>query len=104
MGFGFVTGEEKGKLYVVTAAHVLINDGNPASSVEVQFYQIQEPSKGKVVFEDEAMDVAVVEVSKPTGLNWQTNVRGKPTMGEYAAFVGRDGDWYVAFAQFSRQY
>ena len=95
VGFGFITGEENGKLYVATAAHVLMNNGILVPSVEVQFYQIKEPFMGKVVFVDQAMDITLVEVPKPTGLNWQTNVRAKPAIGEYAAFVGRDGDWYV---------
>ena len=95
VGFGFITGERKGKLYVVTAAHVLMVGEKTTNSANVRFYQDPNFVQAKVLFNDPNFDIALLEVTKPNDLKWQRNVRGKAQPGQNAAFIGRDGDWYI---------
>ena len=76
VGFGFITGEKAGELYIVTAAHVIINGDKPTKSVEAQFYQIQGFSQAEVVLHNDELDVALLKATKPNSLKWQSNVRG----------------------------
>lgn len=99
-GFGFIASERDGKLYIVTADHVVAGTpDSPSPSISVVFFTDQGKSyKANVIKRKKDHDLALLEVEAPPGLRWdkqclapaEEEKRGTPVW-----FVGRDGAWYV---------
>ena len=94
-GFGFITGEHNRKLFIATAAHVVEYALDGAQMVDLKFYNDYNSYKGKILRSYADVDVALIEVDKPTGFAWKANCLGVATASADAAFVGRDREWYV---------
>jgi len=97
-GFAFVTGARNGKLYLVTARHVVedIGYGGGESEVRVQFYQELDWLPARVIRSNRAFDIAVLEVAAPPSLQWEPVCLGlAPARGQTVSFIGRNGQWYV---------
>ncbi|HHM05566.1 MAG TPA: serine protease [Gammaproteobacteria bacterium] len=104
-GFGFIVGERRRHLYIITADHVVRGAGGaapgaPAPRVSVQFFQEQ----GKVFpaellgTRNPDLDVAVIKLRRPAAVDWQREVLGAAGAvgrGTEVWFVGRGGSWYV---------
>jgi hypothetical protein len=107
-GFGFVVGEQKDKLYVVTANHVVRPedlDGNvlEVKSVLAQFHKRRGKfySASVLNLSYPRLDIALVEISKPFGnYTWE---RGyfypRPKRNDEVWFIGRNRDWYIPTAK-----
>jgi hypothetical protein len=101
-GFGFIVGERGGRLYVVTARHVVVGrDEEPTTGpvkVKLEFYdRIGKLYDAELLgTHDTARDLAVLTVSAPLGVEWakeclagaERQKRGTPVW-----FVGRDREW-----------
>ncbi len=99
-GFGFIVGERKNNLYVVTAHHVVSSDDPDVKieKIEAQFYQ----SKGKIYKADllalsyPGLDIALLEIPKPEGYNWEKKYFcSQPETNDKVWFIGRNRDWYI---------
>jgi formylglycine-generating enzyme len=72
-GFGFITAERNGKLYLATAAHVVRGpdmDKTPAKML-VKFQSDLRWFEAEYVTHWEREDLALLEVSKPATVSWQ---------------------------------
>ncbi len=101
-GWGFVVGERAGRLYIVTAYHVVaepqaVGAGN-AVKVRVEFYD----RRGKMYdaellgTHDTVRDLAVLTVPTPPGFEWTRKCLAgakKQERGSPVWFVGRDQEW-----------
>jgi TPR repeat protein len=102
-GFGFITGERDGFLYIATADHVVRGNGPDAidRSPVVAFFQDQgaeykaellatrlRPGEG---------DLAVLRVRPPRTLAWRRDVvaTGPVKRGTEIRFIGLERDWFV---------
>jgi len=101
-GFGFVLGERAGRLYIVTAYHVVADPEEvgaaTAAKVSVEFYD----RRGKMYdaellgTHDTARDLAVLTVATPPGFEWTRKCLAGPEKQERGTpvwFVGRDQEW-----------
>src|SRR5208283_2974756 len=101
-GFGFITGERAGFLYIATAKHVLGKD-TPDSpmpkSAKVYFFERQGESFDAEVLDTFEGDLAVLKVKKPAGLDWIKaclgSVDAEKLNGTNVWFVGRQQQWWV---------
>jgi formylglycine-generating enzyme required for sulfatase activity len=92
-GFGFITGEKDGKLYLVTAGHVLHNQEG-LKSVQVQVYNglKKYPAEEEAWFESD--DLSLLSLAKPTGLEWLTKYADfSPKAYQAVRFIGHNNDW-----------
>lgn len=102
-GFGFVVGECRNKLYVVTVNHIVRkNYDNPDTiteeEVEVEFYQLRGITHPATLLKYcwGELDLAVLEVNKPHGYGWnEHHFCNEYTRGEKVWFIGKSEDWYV---------
>jgi len=102
-GFGFITGERDGFLYVATADHVVRGNGPDAidRSPVVAFFQDQgaeykaellatrlQPGEG---------DLAALRIQAPRSLTWRRDVvaTGRVKRGTEIRFIGLQRDWFV---------
>ena len=102
-GFGFITGERDGFLYIATADHVVRGNGPDAidRSPVVAFFQDQgaeykaellatrlQPGEG---------DLAVLRLRPPRNLAWRRDVAaaGRAKRGTEIRFIGLERDWFV---------
>jgi formylglycine-generating enzyme required for sulfatase activity len=103
-GFGFIVGEKAGRLYLVTADHVV---SGPDAPVQVFFQQDRtEPVEAQVLVHSprDALDTAVLKVRKPAGLAWTPRTYCPSLVdpaferGERVWFMrhGRGGRWAPA--------
>jgi Trypsin-like peptidase domain len=103
-GFGFIIGSRDGKLYIVTADHVVRpvdapNTSAPAA-VKVVFYSDQGRTYRAELLEthDRASDLAVLRLSVPSGVDWFRDCLGDTNgvgRGTRVWFIGRNGNWFV---------
>ena len=100
-GFGFITGERGGFLYIATAKHVLGKD-TPDSPMpkkaKVSFYSDQGETFDAEVLDTFEGDLAVLKVKKPAGFDWIRACLASPdaeAFGTKVWFVGRQEKWYV---------
>lgn len=94
-GFGFITGEKNGQLYLVTAGHVVHGrEAKTPQKIQVRFYSTlrQYPAEEENWFE--ADDLSLLTLPKPATLQW------KPAFAHYSPqnyqtvrFVGKNQDW-----------
>ncbi len=101
-GWGFVVGERTGRLYIVTAYHVVAEPEKVGAEngvkVRVEFYD----RRGKMYdaellgTHDAVRDLAVLTVPTPPGFEWTRKCLAgaeKQKRGAPVWFVGRDQDW-----------
>ena len=99
-GFGFIVGEDHGVLSIVTPDHV-VTAQNPGSDRQVDVYFNSNPPAHVVVdsatvASSRAFDLALLQVNKPGGLDWQPQAAcSEFQKSEKVWWVGRDGRWEV---------
>jgi len=99
-GFGFIVGEDHGVLSIVTAKHVVTAD-NPSSDRPVRVYFHSNPSAPIIldistVVTPRALDLALLQVKRPGGLNWQPQAAcSRFERADRVWWIGRDGRWDV---------
>jgi sulfatase modifying factor 1 len=104
-GFGFVVGEARGWLYIVTADHVVRREGGSPDDIDqpptVTFFQDQGTSyPGKLAkkrLSPKEGDLAVLVIQPPPGFVWHRKVRapGPAERGTDVWFIGKGDEWYV---------
>ncbi|MDM8547930.1 trypsin-like peptidase domain-containing protein [Candidatus Venteria ishoeyi] len=105
-GFGVIVSQDNGKLYIVTANHVVRNYGPDAStmSVYVRFYHDQKgvPVKAELLdLVSDIHDLALLRVNIPANLNWlpknycDANQQNAYQPNDRAWFIGRAQKWFV---------
>jgi sulfatase modifying factor 1 len=90
-GFGFITGEQGGRLFIATAAHVVFNE-QKASGIEVQFSNdIRWVSAAYLKHWDQE-DLALLELNKPAWVSWKPGFADfSPRLLQPVRFLGRYG-------------
>lgn len=103
-GFGFITGERNGLLYIATARHVLNSSDDPggttATKVKVTFFSDQGRTYSADVLgtHDAEHDLAVLTVASPPGFSWVRECQAgsdSERRGTQVWFVGKNGTWFV---------
>ena len=94
-GFGFITGEKDGQLYVVTAGHVV--HGKQIKSPQkilLRFYTSlrQYPAEEESWFESD--DLSLLTLPKPVGIQWKRQyAHFAPQTYQHVRFIGQNQDW-----------
>jgi S1-C subfamily serine protease len=65
-GFGFISGERKDELFVVTAAHVVENALEENQPIYIKFFDDYKLYKGNIIRNYPEKDIALFVVQKPT--------------------------------------
>lgn len=94
-GFGFITGEKDGQLYLVTAGHV-VHGKLPKSPVKIQVKFISSLRQYSAEEESwfEADDLSLLTLPKPIGVQWQRKFAYfYPQAYQSVRFIGKNGDW-----------
>ncbi len=100
-GFGFIVGEQGGRLYIVTTRHVVIQDG--PNKRFVAFFD-DEDNHQEARFEEARTgvgllaDLAVLSVPAPSELEWRRYCVAPPDSIKAPTpvwFIGRGSEWYV---------
>ncbi len=94
-GFGFITGEKNGQLYLVTAGHVVHGrEAKTPQKIQVRFYSSLRQYEAEEEYWFEADDLSLLTLPKPATLQW------KPAFAYYSPqnrqtvrFVGKNKDW-----------
>ena len=94
-GFGFITGEHNGKLFIATAAHVVEQALNTNVEVKIKFYDDYQEYQGIILRNYADVDIALLEVTTPASFSWESKCLGVASQKAKVAFVGREGEWYV---------
>ncbi|AEE49450.1 SUMF1/EgtB/PvdO family nonheme iron enzyme [Haliscomenobacter hydrossis] len=98
-GFGFITGEKNGQLYLATAAHVVHgNEFNQKPSlIQVWFRTDYETYTAKAIRFFELQDLALLQMPKPVTLDYKNTNWADFAPQNYQAvrFVGRQGEWLI---------
>ena len=102
-GFGFVTGEKDGKLYLVTAGHVVHREvGENTKSIQdtksIQVEIFNKPgsfiAKEAQWFESPDDDLSLLVMDAVPGYQWEKNCLGKdPQEYDEVRFIGRATEW-----------
>jgi formylglycine-generating enzyme len=94
-GFGFITGEKNGQLYLVTAGHVVHGrEVKTPQKIQVRFYSSlrQYPAEEENWFE--ADDLSLLTLPKPSTVQWKPNfAHYGPQNYQTVRFVGKNQDW-----------
>lgn len=90
-GFGFITAEQNGRLYIATAAHVVRGPdmAKTAQQIRIKFYSDISwyPATFKAHWDKE--DLALLEVIKPLTIKWQPNCADlNPSSSRKVRFIG----------------
>lgn len=97
-GFGFVIGERKGNLYVVTALHVVVQEEN-TTKIEVTFQYEQGIATHKAAmldFADEKLDIVLLKVAKPKDYQWRQHAYcPNYARNDNVCYIGRTERWYI---------
>ena len=94
-GFGFITGEELGKLYLATAAHVVrgIELNQKAKSIQVKFFRDIRWLEATFLYHWDREDVALLEMNKPTFVQWRSDCADfSPENLQKVRFIGLNGN------------
>lgn len=100
-GFGFLVGERKNKLYVVTADHVVRAHAPDVKTVKVRarFHEFRGESFPVKLLDlfDRELDLALLEVPKPyTDYRWEREFyHPSPERGDRVWFIGRNKKWWI---------
>ena len=91
-GFGFVTGEKDGKLYLVTAGHVIHAAGGiKATSIQVEVFNTLSLYPAKEVRWFERDDLSLLVLDAIPGYQWEKNCLGKdPQVYDKVRFIGKE--------------
>jgi hypothetical protein len=104
-GFGFITGERNGEIYIATARHLFVSEQNVPGACQpegatVSFFSDQGRRYEAALLDvnDEALDLAVLVMTPPQNLDWQPQSEG--TSDQYVRgtdvwYVGRQQAWFV---------
>ena len=94
-GFGFVTGEKDGKLYLVTAGHVVHGaDGEKAKSIQVEVFNNLSSFIAEEVRWFEPDDLSLLVLDAIPGYQWEKNCLGKdPQEFDKVRFIGKAREW-----------
>lgn len=98
-GFGFVVGSGGEKIYIATAAHVVLGPYFDVTSpeLEVEYYSDRRTYKATLISFFENYDIALLEANAPFGLKWEKHcVDFTPELYEVVRFIGRNEDWVVS--------
>jgi sulfatase modifying factor 1 len=93
-GFGFITGERNGELFIVTAAHVVENALADRQPVELKFFEDYKKYEANVIRHNPGIDIALLAVKKPDYFSWEENCLGDIQIDAPVGFVGKNGEWY----------
>ena len=94
-GFGFITGEKDGQLYLVTAGHV-VHGKLPKNPVKIQVKFMSSLRQFSAEEESwfEADDLSLLTLPKPNGIQWQRKfAHFHPQAYQSVRFIGKNGDW-----------
>jgi formylglycine-generating enzyme len=71
-GFGFITGEKNGRLYLATAAHVVrgVDMSKTPKTIKVQFYNDIRWVTATFLTHWDKEDLALLEIGQPANLKW----------------------------------
>jgi hypothetical protein len=101
-GFGFITGQRGGYLYIATARHLLLPSDLPGAVVpttaKVSFFTEQGKSYEAEVLGTHEGDLAVLRLRIPSGFEWIRQCladSSKQNRGTSVWYIGRKGDWFV---------
>jgi len=98
-GFGFITGEKNGQLYLATAAHILYGEAFDLrpNLIQVQFYREFRVYTADVLTFFKAQDVALLQMSKPPALEYKSDNWADffPQNYQSVRFIGRDREWLI---------
>ena len=97
-GFGFVTGERDGLLFIATAAHV-VEQGAERATIKLRFRGDYREYAARLIRSNTEWDVALLECDRPANYRWAEDYAGDaPQRNQEASYIGRNGDWYVPTA------
>jgi formylglycine-generating enzyme required for sulfatase activity len=94
-GFGFITGEEGGKLYLATAAHVVRGENlnKTAKTIQIKFFNDLRWFDATYVYHWDEDDLAVLELTKPSVARWKTDFADfTPVKFKAVRFIGLNGN------------
>lgn len=98
-GFGFITGEKNGMLYLATAAHLVHGEtfDQQPSQIQIWFYSDLSVYTAIGVTFFEAYDLAILQLNKPSTLEYQQEnwANFSPQNNQAVRFIGRDRDWLI---------
>ncbi len=99
-GFGFITGENNGLLYLATAAHVVHGEAfnQHPTQIQVWFYSDLLPYSATAVTFFESLDVAILQLNKPATFEYQSESWAdfSPQTNQVVRFVGRNQEWQTS--------
>lgn len=98
-GFGFVVGEIKGELYIITAYHVVSEfpsvDNAEPESIKLSYYG-DKSSLAKTLQVDRELDLALLVTPSPANYSWRKKwVDSGPRRDDRVRFIGKEGEWHV---------
>ena len=98
-GFGFITGEKNGQLYLATAAHLLNGEAFDLrpNLIQVQFYKdLRLYAAVEVTFFEEH-DLALLNMTKPLTAKYKENNWAEFTPQNYqvVSFIGKGQEWLI---------
>ena len=99
-GFGIITGEKNGQLYLATAAHVVHGsdfDQTP-TQVQVRFYSELKSYLAEPVTFFETQDIGLLQMTKPLALEYQSSNWSDfaPQEHQPVRFIGRSQEWQIS--------
>lgn len=102
-GFGFIVSEQNGKLFIVTAGHVVVaKPGEVPPRLKVFFFNDQGKSyDAEVLRYKDDHDLALLGSEVPHGLTWKRDCLSDPEQtkrGTLIWFIGKDSEWFVPVA------
>lgn len=93
-GFGFITAEQNGHLYLATAAHIVRGpdkDKN-AQTIRVKFFNDISWYLASFKYHWDEEDLALLEISKPNSLKWREDCADlEPSIQRKVHFIGLNG-------------
>lgn len=94
-GFGFITGEQNGLLYIVTAGHVVHGKvAQTPQKIELRFYSSLRIYTAEEESWFEADDLSLLTLSKPSTVKWQRKfAHFSPQTYQKVRFIGKNQEW-----------
>lgn len=99
-GFGFITGEQGNRLYIVTARHTLnfpeseINKNDEKVNCTVQFPESARKALARVEDVWKSEDLVLLSVDRNNLLNWKKDCADfRPDVNQVVSFIGADKQW-----------
>jgi len=97
-GFGFVTGQRDGLLFIATAAHV-VEQGAEQATIKLRFRGDYREYAGRLIRSNTEWDLALLECERPASYRWEEDYAGDaPQRNQQVSYIGRNGEWYVPTA------